>query len=295
MKDFVISTEQVNRYGYRVLTSGIRLDNFKKNPVMLWEHGKEQAGRVPIGKWKNLRVEDGKLLATPVFDEDDPFAQTIKSKVEKGILSAASVWLDPITFSSDPKHLLKGQTRSTLTVSELLEASITAIPGNAGATIKLKFSDGKNEVPKISKQMNEVCLKLGLGEDASQNEVIAKINEQEDKAVEVLLALGKTKGLINEDNQEEYRALAKKDFDTTRKLIDQHKTEKTEEPSQQQQTIAEAILSLKQERQSTEASQESLAEKYLRLSKEAPEELSKLMRENPKEYQELEKAYIESV
>lgn len=37
-KTFVLSDESVNSYGFRVLTDGIALDNFKKNPVMLWNH-----------------------------------------------------------------------------------------------------------------------------------------------------------------------------------------------------------------------------------------------------------------
>lgn len=33
-----VSDETVNRHGYRVLTSGIDIEGFKKNPVMLYNH-----------------------------------------------------------------------------------------------------------------------------------------------------------------------------------------------------------------------------------------------------------------
>ena len=35
---------------------------------------------MPIGKVENLRVEDGKLIGTPVFDQNDDFAKRIESK-----------------------------------------------------------------------------------------------------------------------------------------------------------------------------------------------------------------------
>lgn len=78
MKEVIISTEAVNSYGTRVLTSGIDLEQFKRNPVLLWMHRRAFDGQsMPIGKIDNLRVEEGKLIGTPVFDQNDDFARKI--------------------------------------------------------------------------------------------------------------------------------------------------------------------------------------------------------------------------
>ena len=83
-KSAILNTENINRYGFRVLTNGIDLSAFIKNPVMLYNHNRSKdenrVQNLPIGKWENIRIEGDKLLADPVFDAYDQFAQTIKSK-----------------------------------------------------------------------------------------------------------------------------------------------------------------------------------------------------------------------
>ncbi|ELR69170.1 hypothetical protein C900_05366 [Fulvivirga imtechensis AK7] len=136
---FILSDETVNDYGFKILTDGIDLKRFKKNPVMLYAHIRsfENKGKegviLPIGMWENIRKEGKKLLGDAVFDEDDEFAMKISKKVDKGILNAASAGLDILEYSEDPKLMDKGQTLPTITKSVLKEASIADIPGNANA------------------------------------------------------------------------------------------------------------------------------------------------------------------
>ena len=40
-KSFILSEESINDRGFRVLTGGINLERFKKNPVMLWMHHRD--------------------------------------------------------------------------------------------------------------------------------------------------------------------------------------------------------------------------------------------------------------
>lgn len=69
MKEVIISTEAVNSYGTRVLTSGIDLSQYERNPVLLWMHRRAWNGKaMPIGRIENLRVEDGKLIGTPHYN-----------------------------------------------------------------------------------------------------------------------------------------------------------------------------------------------------------------------------------
>ena len=153
MKDVIISTEAVNSYGSRVLTAGIDLSQYERNPVLLWMHRRSwEPGAMPIGRVENLRVEDGKLIGTPVFDQNDDFAKKIESKWDNGYLRMASAGLEPIETTPDPTLIMPGQTRETVTRSKLVEVSIVDIGGNDEA-LQLYGQEGK-------------LLKLAAGEDS---------------------------------------------------------------------------------------------------------------------------------
>lgn len=153
MKEVIISTEAVNSYGSRVLTAGIDLSQYERNPVLLWMHRRSwEPGAMPIGKVENLRIEGDKLIGTPVFDQNDDFAKRIESKWENGYLRMASAGLETVETSPDPALVLPGQTRVTVTRSKLVEVSIVDIGGNDEA-LQLYGQEGK-------------LLKLAAGEDA---------------------------------------------------------------------------------------------------------------------------------
>ena len=194
-KTFVLSDESVNSYGFRVLTDGIALDNFKKNPVMLWNHTRTWTDRdnamLPIGRWNNVRVEDGRLLADAEFDMDDPFAAKIARKVEKGILNMCSIGIVVVEDSEDPELLVKGQTRRTVTKCRLREVSVVDIGANANAVVLYDTegnimelnADGGCAVGLINQpksqemELKKIALQLGLPETATEAEVEARITE----------------------------------------------------------------------------------------------------------------------
>lgn len=127
---FVLSDQGLNSQGFRVLTSGADLQQFQKNPVMLYCHD----GRMlPIGTWQNIRTEGDRLLADAVFDLDDPFAAQVARKVEKGIIRCCSIGFDIIEVSTDQALLLPGQALPTVTRWRLMECSICAIGANPAA------------------------------------------------------------------------------------------------------------------------------------------------------------------
>lgn len=133
-KTFILSDESINRYGFRLLSNGVDLNAFAKNAVMLFNH--ETEGDVytgPIGRWENLRNENGQILADAIFDENDPFAKAIADKVANGFLNATSVGFRIIETSEDPSLMIAGQTRPTVTKWDMIEASIVDIPANKNA------------------------------------------------------------------------------------------------------------------------------------------------------------------
>lgn len=142
MKEAAISTEALNSYGVRVLTAGIELSQFERNPVLLWMHRRGwEKGAMPIGRIENIRTDGDKLIGTPVFDQNDEFAKQIESKWENGFLRMLSAGLEIIETSADPSVLLPGQERETVTRSKLVEVSVVDIGSNDEA-IQL-YEDGK--------------------------------------------------------------------------------------------------------------------------------------------------------
>ena len=195
MKRIVISDESINSYGFWVVTDGIDLSPFLKNPVMLWNHNRDDHGTVnaqlPIGIWKDLRIENGVLTGEPVFDETDEFAVRIKQKYEAGILNACSMGFMPLEWSDAHEMLKEGQKVATVTRCRLMEISICDIPSNANATVVLydensktiNLSDLPNMAigPKINDMSKEIALKLGLEENASPQACVEAIQKKDEK------------------------------------------------------------------------------------------------------------------
>ena len=220
---FIVSDENViNSYGFRVMTGGIRLTQYRKNSIVLWMHKRpsrwdgndKDKERFPIGTAHNLRRKDGQLLADIEFDQNDEFAKTIEQKVESGIVKMASAGLMRVSSSTDSKHLLPGQTRATLTVSELIEISIVDIGSNPNA---LKLYNENTEVVELSaegcgdfipllnsnqnhKKVNEfqkqVAVLLGLNAEAAEDNVMETLRTQLSAASKYVELKGKYDNLV---------------------------------------------------------------------------------------------------
>lgn len=208
---FVVHDESVNTYGFRMLTSGVDLTEFGKNPVMFFNH---DTFSTPIGRWENVRVEGTRILADPVFDEDDPEAAKIARKVARNFIRAASVGAWVSESSTAPELLLPGQTEPTVTKWSLREISICNIPSNHNA-IALYDADGKrvdqkdyatilqltdatptagksnkditltpnNQTPK--KQMTELQKMLALSDTAGESEILSAVKTLKDELTEL--------------------------------------------------------------------------------------------------------------
>ena len=130
MKTFILSDESLNSHGFRVLTSGIDLTQFLRNPVMLYAHDDEI---LPIGKWRNVRKEGDRLLAEAEFDENDELAQQISAKVERGYINCCSLGFKVTATTDNPYWMLPGQKWDTVSECVLLECSICAVGSNYNA------------------------------------------------------------------------------------------------------------------------------------------------------------------
>ena len=133
-KRFIISTSGLNSQGFRMLTDGAILEDFEKNPLMLFNHirpeGNSKDQLLPIGNWVDLAIEGDNIVGTPYFDDNDEFAMKIYHKVENGFICMCSAGAEPIEVSEDPDLMLPGQERPTVIKWRLKEGSICDIGAN---------------------------------------------------------------------------------------------------------------------------------------------------------------------
>lgn len=194
-KRFKLSDDSINSYGFRILTSGIDLEQFRKNPVMLYDH--DDWKRLPIGRWENITVEGDGLYADAIFDLKDEFAAQISQKVEDGIINMVSVGIRAIEESSDPVYMIPGQIYPTITKSKLREASITPFGSNSnalalydenGKIIELNDKTVASLFPKPETKsetpMKLVFNKLQLKDEATEQEAVSAIEALEARASE---------------------------------------------------------------------------------------------------------------
>lgn len=183
----ILSDESINSYGFRVLTAGIDLSAFEKNPVMLYDH--RSYSFLPIGTWGSHRVEGDQLTAEPIFDMEDEKAAQIAGKYDRKVLNAASIGIQILATSEDPDDMLPGQTGPTVTKCLLYEASIVPMPSNTNA---VRLYNGKGDAIDLS-DANALHLALNpnteLMKDHQSEEkkgLLDKLNAKADKILQKL-------------------------------------------------------------------------------------------------------------
>lgn len=139
---FVVHDETVNTHGFRMMTAGANLEEFNKNPVVLYNHNDWD---FPIGRGENMRVEGNRILVDIVFDDEDEKGAKVQGKVERGFIRMASIgaW-PPEEVSNDPALKLPGQELPTVTKWTVREVSICPIGSNHNA---LCFYDRESKKP----------------------------------------------------------------------------------------------------------------------------------------------------
>lgn len=193
-KEFCLTDDSVNVYGYRLLTAGLDLAQYKKNPIGFLMHDRE--GGV-IVKWEDLRIEADKLYGKPVINLSHPKGEDIAAQVEAGFINAASMGKIVVLEASDDKDLmLPGQTGPTVTKWFPREISFVDIPGNHNALANL-YDINDNELnladfvqPK-PKEMSKILLTavmltaLNLSDKSSETDANAAFQDLMDTAGKV--------------------------------------------------------------------------------------------------------------
>ena len=297
-----ISNDSLNSYGSRVLTSGMNVEQYCRNPVLLYMH---QRGNV-IGYVKDLKVENGEVTGEPVFDEATELSRRCKKQFEFGSLRMVSAGIDILEMSEEPGQLVQGQTCPTITKSRLYEVSMVDVGANDDAIVLMKDGkqitlgrDGECPLPLINNQKTKdemelkvLALQLGLPETATEAEVNKALGElkqakQENERLQKEngeLMLARITGLVE-------KAVAEKRLDEGKKaqFVELGKKVGADElkgilEAMQPQTKLSAVLSYKGGKQVAQPAS------YTKLSEVPADELLLMREQNPEEYKRLYKA-----
>jgi HK97 family phage prohead protease len=124
------STEAPDRDGDVISTQGWQLENYRKNPVILFAHKYDSP---PIAKALEVGVSQGRLMFRAQFAsrKEYPFADTIYKLYRGGYLRSFSVGFIPRLWED-----IRGLKGRLFKEQELVEISAVPIPTNPQALIE---------------------------------------------------------------------------------------------------------------------------------------------------------------
>ena len=209
---FVGSSAAPDRHGDVVNAKGWNLDNFKKNPVFLWQHNQYEA---PIGNSINEFVDDEKGLVMDIFFHGltEKSAEALML-YNAGVMKGVSVGFRPLELKEmdddERKDLGMSPFGTYYESQELLELSAVSIPANPEALLESqkdvatlvmkKLVDEHGDVLAGFKQLTEKLENLEKKLESSESN-ISKINSIENRLeiVETKKTLDQQKGVEKSD------------------------------------------------------------------------------------------------
>jgi HK97 family phage major capsid protein/HK97 family phage prohead protease len=137
---FVFSDETCDRYGDIIKADGWQLANYRRNPVIIWNHNADGDPENVIGRCLDVSVIGKQLVGTVEF-ADHQFAQFVFDMVTQGFINSTSVGFRPLKYKQAP-----GNSGGLIfEESELLEISIVSVPANPSC-VALGAKHGMDEV-----------------------------------------------------------------------------------------------------------------------------------------------------
>ena len=211
---FTVSDETLNSYDSVVLTSGINIARFQRNPIMLYMHDRNKG---VIGRWENITKEGDKLTAEAVFDDGTELGAKVRHQVESGFLRSASIGIENCKCET-----INGV--QAIVECDLIEISIVDVPANENA-VKL-FKKGWKPVKTLSELKkndtagaddDNTALRtriidvLGLSETVTDKDIIEHIKTllNEPTSVEKEVEEAINNGLISANDRKSFMAMAK--------------------------------------------------------------------------------------
>ena len=299
-----ITNDSLNSYGFRVLTDGLDVMQYNRNPVLLNMH---ERGNV-IGYVKDLKVENNEVTGELMFDCASELSQRCKKQFEFGSLRMVSAGLEILETSEDPDLLVPGQTRPTITKSKLFEVSVVDVGANDDALVLHKDGkrvtlgrDGECDLPLLNNnnknqkteemENKTIALQLGLPETATEAEISAKFAELKQLKEEnaSLLKEKETLALVNITNlvtqaiaEKRLEEKDKDQFVELGKKIGAEELEKTLKAMHPAVKLSSVL--------GDQGGAPAGEQKYTKLSEVPADQIATLRADNPEEYKQLYKA-----
>jgi len=186
-KRYVVTNSNLNSYGYRVLTSGVDLTQFLKNPIVFWIHKKGDY-KLPLGRAVDVRIEGDNITCAIDFTEADPFPLKIYNMMEDGTIGMMSLGAIPVELSTDAVDMLPGQTGPTVTKCKATEFSVADIGANDDA-LSVELFDNSGNIIQLSNGSIPADILLAL----AKKKVVSSIEHKPStlKVVNNAVAAGK--------------------------------------------------------------------------------------------------------
>ncbi len=222
---FVMSAQVKDRDGDTVMTDGIQIEEFLKNPVSLWSH----SHGFPIGAWEDLAKVSGRpkrLEGThrSMPEGTDETADRIARMKAAGFIRACSIGFIPDWKAAEADFDEEDRFTGILfNMTSLMEGSICAIPANQAALAKAAkddpafatdlIEDALDNWPKnaagiyMSREDFEAAYKTVTGDKKSIP--VLTINEPEDIAAVTVEQDGETVTVTSEDKTGLWARLSK--------------------------------------------------------------------------------------
>lgn len=154
---FIGSNEFLDRDQERIKADGWELENYRKNPVILFAHDKRSPA---IAKATRVSIEGGSLVFNVKFpnEGDYPFADTLYKLYKNDFMRATSVGFIPKKWEDSNEN---GMFVRTFTQTELIELSLVPVPANPTALIADRSLAEAWKKDVISdKQYEEFCERI---------------------------------------------------------------------------------------------------------------------------------------
>jgi len=220
--EVIASSGKVDRMGDTIDPNGWYLNNYKKNPVLLWAHntggGIGSVAVPPVAKATKVWIDNDKELRIKGKWADTPFAQELRTLVEGGFLNAVSVGFMPLKEDTKGAMEIEGKMYRRATeeevkkgiydndygekfkYQELLEVSWVSVPAlpqalvtarkmNLGLVTKALEEKEKDIQPESEKDVEEINIKSGRVISAKNRTLINNCLTQMGVAIDALKEL----------------------------------------------------------------------------------------------------------
>lgn len=228
---FVASDESLDRDGDIVISTGWRVENYLKNPIVLYGHNYD---KLPVGKAKNVIIDPiGKQLIIDVQfprveevstgepSEHALFVDSVYNLAKLGLLNAVSVGFRGIKV--EPILDVDGNwTGRKFLEQELMELSIVPVPANVNAVAIMRGAKIDEKLCAIVEKSMKSGRRLSSASVALLSEINDKFDKVQNDLYEACWWYRKTLNQLAQQEEEQGNTPEAKNAEGIIEIVDTH-------------------------------------------------------------------------